>query len=883
MAEIIRDEYGVPHIYGKDIADTYFGYGYAVAEDRLFQLEMRRRQATGTIAEVYGEALDNTKAGGTAVFKAIDQDKRNRREYYPQQLLAQFKVLAQPEQQLINGYLQGLNQRIQEVIENTKLIPSEFEALWGQGVAEKKLRPWHLEELLVAATNAMSSYISHTDMDKHAELFEKLRLYHTKRLSDPAEGLKTAQAIFDTLNWVNDPYAPTTLDGPLETVALAPPRKPQQQPQPAPNPLKPPIGSLPGDSVQVDAEAHLDDEAEASTMSLAILVGGKLTGGSSIQLNGPQPGFFFPSYFYTVGLHAADGSYDVVGHAPGGFLAITTGDNGTIAWGSTSAGGDHTVYFNEVVAKNPKASPNSPNQYMYHWAGEPDTPEAPAGFRPVFTSESIIDAKGKPPNSNKITIHRTHRGVFVGDVIAPSAVTTKTYLSKQVLWRGRELTSLMAWIRAGKAKDWDTFRREGSRMAMGYNWFYSDIHGNIGYIFGGFFPDETQSPCRYPGFATNPLAWQTGSITDPRFPAAGGLPLFSQSLAEVYHASNRQGDSRYDYIVNWNNKPADRYNNRDLHVPRWSQADRVNILYELMEQKKKEVEAQRRFFTDKDVLAVYQEAAETDVMFRYFRPMLAMIDAKTLGNKPTVAKALELLLAWNGKRVQDPQNNQRYDQPGVAIFLAWVPEIVKRTVGANAFPPPLPPSEEPNAPQDPFTSLIRNTYTGTGIAAHNKNSQNIGMGTKIALRALQAYYGMRPFENPTYDMLGGASAETKMIEALEAACATLAAKLKEQDPAKWRQPMLKQVFYPENYDGVPTATVSPTRPVFANRGSMQRIAVGSKGGMQSRDANPPGVISTSKELDLYAGWNYKPLALHPPGFEPGKGKGKVIPYSLPKL
>ena len=52
--EILRDRFGVPHIYADSIHDLFFGYGYAVAEDRLFQLEMAKRSVNGTVAEVLG-------------------------------------------------------------------------------------------------------------------------------------------------------------------------------------------------------------------------------------------------------------------------------------------------------------------------------------------------------------------------------------------------------------------------------------------------------------------------------------------------------------------------------------------------------------------------------------------------------------------------------------------------------------------------------------------------------------------------------------------------------------------------------------------------------------------------------------------------------------
>ena len=53
--EIIRDQWGVNHIYAKNQNDLFFAQGYAAAKDRLFQFEIWRRQATGTVAEILGE------------------------------------------------------------------------------------------------------------------------------------------------------------------------------------------------------------------------------------------------------------------------------------------------------------------------------------------------------------------------------------------------------------------------------------------------------------------------------------------------------------------------------------------------------------------------------------------------------------------------------------------------------------------------------------------------------------------------------------------------------------------------------------------------------------------------------------------------------------
>src|SRR5262245_16651776 len=52
--ELQRDSRGIPHIHGKTDRDLFFGYGFAVAQDRLFQLDFLRRKALGRLAEVVG-------------------------------------------------------------------------------------------------------------------------------------------------------------------------------------------------------------------------------------------------------------------------------------------------------------------------------------------------------------------------------------------------------------------------------------------------------------------------------------------------------------------------------------------------------------------------------------------------------------------------------------------------------------------------------------------------------------------------------------------------------------------------------------------------------------------------------------------------------------
>ena len=52
--EVYRDKWGINHIYAQNQHDLFFSQGYAAARDRLFQFEIWRRQATGSVAEILG-------------------------------------------------------------------------------------------------------------------------------------------------------------------------------------------------------------------------------------------------------------------------------------------------------------------------------------------------------------------------------------------------------------------------------------------------------------------------------------------------------------------------------------------------------------------------------------------------------------------------------------------------------------------------------------------------------------------------------------------------------------------------------------------------------------------------------------------------------------
>jgi penicillin amidase len=96
VVRIIRDNYGTPHIYADEVYGLYFGYGYAIAQDRLFQMEMARRSTQGTVAEVLG--LDY-----------VDYDKNARQLFDPASINRQLDALSQKDKDVFEGYAAGIN------------------------------------------------------------------------------------------------------------------------------------------------------------------------------------------------------------------------------------------------------------------------------------------------------------------------------------------------------------------------------------------------------------------------------------------------------------------------------------------------------------------------------------------------------------------------------------------------------------------------------------------------------------------------------------------------------------------------------------------------------------------------------------------------------
>ncbi|MGH1141651.1 penicillin acylase family protein [Bacillus pseudomycoides] len=113
--QVTRDERGVPHIKAENEHDLYFSQGYVQAQDRLFQMDLSRRQASGTLGEVVGKA-------------ALDKDKLFRTLGLRRAAEASVSQYTGEAKDALESFADGVNAFIKEAKKDGKL-PVEFHLL----------------------------------------------------------------------------------------------------------------------------------------------------------------------------------------------------------------------------------------------------------------------------------------------------------------------------------------------------------------------------------------------------------------------------------------------------------------------------------------------------------------------------------------------------------------------------------------------------------------------------------------------------------------------------------------------------------------------------------------------------------------------------------
>lgn len=624
---IRRDEYGVPQIYADSVYKLFYGYGYAVAQDRLFQMEMAKRSTQGTVAEVLGE-------------KFVKFDQATRGNYWPASIEKQIAALPPRERDILDGYAAGMNAWIAQVRERKDtLMPKQFNDFSFQP------SNWSAFDVAMVFVGTMANRFS----DATSEVDNLAMLTALKDKYGDARGIE----LFNQLKWLINPDARTTISADERTyqvkvgaqtdsnaLAYTLPRYDGPPPM-ADRPARGADGMLLAIDPAANRDTVLAQYAQSGANGLAgypttsnmWIVGRQRTrGAKAIMLNGPQFGWFAPAYTYGVGLHGA--GFDIVGNTPFAYPCMLFGHNGHISWGSTAGFGDDVDMFAERV---------DPARQDFYWHN--------GQWRQMQKRTEIIHVKDGSPVV--LDVYRTvHGNVMQRDD------KTHTAYAKARAWDGLEVQSLLAWTHQAQAHDWKNWTAQAARQALTINWYYADRDGNIGYAHTGTYPERRAGH-------------------DPRLPVPGtgewdwrGLLPFSTN-PQIYNPKS-------GYIANWNNSPEKGYPASDLFAFLWGQADRVDEI-------SRRIDAHATLDTG-DVWQILKETSRADLNVRPFLPFITRATAALPGDDPR-RKLADTLAHWNGIN-DDPKDTGKYAQPGSAIMNAWLTSMLGRTV-VKAVPAPF--------------------------------------------------------------------------------------------------------------------------------------------------------------------------------------------------
>lgn len=343
---VVRDEWGVPHIYGQSLPDVAYAQGFITASDRLVQMELTRHQADGTVSLVVGGLLPTT----------IDDDIRMRVHHLRAtanaelaQLRASTDAVDQELVLALTRYADGVNAYLGELQAGRASLPAEIGALYSPA----NIRPWTEADSLVIGE--LLSFSLAFDADSEID---------NTRISDMAEQLYPSGNSRNGIGRDLLLFAPVdrtyTLTGwpglggqGARTAAAQKTARPTR-------PARPHRLAAPGNSHRQALLAAAADNVrglgnfitnntEFGSNNWA--VGPSLSAtGNTLVANDPHLSLGNPSTFYMVHLVVSGTRpMNVLGTGLVGIPGVVLGINEHVAWGSTTSVLDVTDVYEETV------------------------------------------------------------------------------------------------------------------------------------------------------------------------------------------------------------------------------------------------------------------------------------------------------------------------------------------------------------------------------------------------------------------------------------------------------------------------------------------------------------------------------------------------------
>lgn len=467
---VLRDDRGIPQIYADSADDLFKAQGFVHAQDRFFEMDLRRHITAGRLSELVGQAgLKTDLVIRTLGWRRVAE--------------AELPTLKPETRRYLQAYADGVNAYIhrQGSPSNMSL---EYVVL-GQKVNDYRVEDWTPADSL-AWLKAMAWDLRG---DYNAELM-RARL---------AGSMSTAQ-----INELFPPY-PYDTNKPI----LSPQDwSPSSSSTSASSAV--PAGDLAKETSKDAQRAYAVVQralaAVPETMgrgdgigSNSWVVGGSRTStGKPLLANDPHLGVSIPGIWYQVGLHCRSVSsscpFDVAGYSFSGLPGVVIGHNQSIAWGFTNLGPDVSDFFLEQVRGN---------TYLR------DGKQVPLTMR----TETIKIGGG---GEQTITVRSTVHGPILSDALESVASAGESppvngrpspgSYEVALQWTGIEVSQTAdAIFGLNTAQNFDQFRTAAEQFAVpAQNLLYADTAGNIGYQAPGRIPIRSRYMEAAPGYWIRP-------------------------------------------------------------------------------------------------------------------------------------------------------------------------------------------------------------------------------------------------------------------------------------------------------------------------------------------------------------------------------------------
>jgi len=292
--EVLRDRWGVAHIYAQNQHDLFFAQGFVAAQDRLFQMELWKRAGQGRLAEILGPS-------------ALARDVNARLLRYRGDMKAEYESYSPDTESILTAFTDGINAYITDLTSpGGPGLPVEFQLA---GFAPDA---WHPDDCL----NRMAAF----SMTGNA----RSELDHAQALS--LIGAEKAAALFDFDPAVALDPAPGADFAGLSSLLLQ---------------------NLIGSDYRIGFPARAAEGSNNWTVSGALTYSGK-----PLLANDPHRVIGLPSLRYMV--HLVAPGWNVAGAGEPGLPGVALGHNEHIAWGFTIFGLDQQdLYLEELNPSNP--------------------------------------------------------------------------------------------------------------------------------------------------------------------------------------------------------------------------------------------------------------------------------------------------------------------------------------------------------------------------------------------------------------------------------------------------------------------------------------------------------------------------------------------------